>query len=556
MEIKPEHLKKYKDIVTLIIKYGDEDVLKLKDFEKDSATKDVKEPIEKAEGLAKDLEEMGPAFIKLGQLLSTRPDFLPKVYIDELSKLQDKVEPFSYEEVEQILLEEIGVRISKAFEEFDTKPLAAASLGQVHFAKLLDGRPVAVKIQRPNIKEKILIDLEALQNIAESLDKYTDVGRTFEFRNILKEFRSTLLMELDYEQEAENLKTISRNLEKYDTIAIPEPVDDYTTSKVLTMSFIEGKKITGLSPLIKLEIDGEKLAEDLFKAYLDQVLVDGFFHADPHPGNVFLTNDRRIALLDLGMVAHLDPKMQENLLKLLINLAEGKGSEVAEKGLQISSVGEDINRERYIEQVTEFVSRYTGTTLESIKVGRMILELTQIAADNGIRTSNILTMLGKALLNLDEIGNTLAPEFNPTKVIKNHSQSLLEKQMLKNLSPGNLFTSVLETTEFIKELPHRLNSVLDAIVNNKFQIKVKAFEEDVLMKQLQKIANRITLGLVLAALIIGAALMMNIETEFTIFGYPGLAVILFLIAAGFGFALTFSIMFKDKIEKLKNRKRD
>jgi len=257
--------------------------------ESEGASAQVADP--QATELADDLEKMGPTFVKLGQLLSTRPDFLPQPYIDALSRLQDKVEPFSYEKVERIVSGELGARMSKAFSNFDPTPIAAASLGQVHRASLRDGRPVAVKVQRPAVRERITEDLAALDEIAEFFDKHTEMGKRYEFQRILEDFRKGILRELDYKQEARNLTVLVENLKSFDKIVLPSPVEDYTTSHVLTMDYIRGSKVTSLGPLAGMEMDGGALAEQLFKAYLKQILVDGFFPCRPPPRQRVL--DRR-----------------------------------------------------------------------------------------------------------------------------------------------------------------------------------------------------------------------------------------------------------------------
>ena len=254
---------------------------------------------------------MGPTFIKIGQLLASRSDLLPEAYLKPLERLQDNIKPFSFEEVEQIILTELGARVSKAFSEFDPKPIAAASLGQVHFAALRDGRKVIVKVQRPEIRKQIAEDFEVLTQIAEFLDAHTEFGRRYRFITVLEEFRMTIQQELNYEREAQNLFTLGENLKEFEKIWIPQPVMDYTTRSVLTMDYVQGRKITALSPLTKLDLDGAPLAEELFKAYLKQIMVDGIFHADPHPGNVFLTDDGHIALIDLGMVGHVAPSCRK-----------------------------------------------------------------------------------------------------------------------------------------------------------------------------------------------------------------------------------------------------
>jgi ubiquinone biosynthesis protein len=543
LSLAPDKLKKYKNIAALLIKYSGDSSLKDPELDhEETSDTDGKAP----DQLVKDLEELGPTYIKLGQLLSTRPDFLPTPYIEALSKLQDDVEPFTFEEVEKIIEEELNVRLSKAFSEFNSEPIAAASLGQVHHAVLRNGTEVAVKVQRPGIKKIIIEDLEALADISSTLDKHTEMGRKFAFHDILDEFKKTLLNELDYLKEAQNLIQLKNNLRKYENILIPDPVKDYTTSKVLTMSYIKGTKVTKISPLARLEIDGASLATDLFRAYLDQVLVDGFFHADPHPGNVFITEDHKIALIDLGMVARVDPELREKLLKLLLNVSEGKGNETAKICLELGIPLEHFDKDKFFHDVSDFVTRYQDASLDEIKVGRVVVELARLSSENGIRSSPELTMLGKTLLNLDEIGKTLEPSFNPNQEIKNHAQSIMQKHMLKNLSPGNIFSSVLEANEFIQKLPGRLNAFFDNISENKFIVKVDAFDENNLTENLQKIANRIAMGLILAALIIGAALMMSVQTEFTIFGYPGIAMLLFFIAGAFGFGLVISIMLNDR----------
>src|SRR6266487_5251485 len=334
VSLKAERLKRYKDVLLLLVKYGRSDLVKQAgldhEIELDQNSLAV---VPEAKELAADLEKLGPTFIKLGQLLSTRADLLPEPYLEALARLQDQIEPFPFQEVERIVSGELGVRISKAFTDFDREPLAAASLAQVHRAYMRDGRAVVVKVQRPHIREQIVEDLEALNEVAHFIDAHTELGKRYEFENMLLDLRRSLLRELDFKLEASNLLTIAANLREFVHIVIPEPVEDFTTSRLLTMEYIPGKKITSLSPLRLLEIDGIALAEDLFHAYLKQVLVDGLFHADPHPGNIFLADDDRIALLDLGMVERLLPGFQSKLLRLLLAISEGRGEEAAEIAL-------------------------------------------------------------------------------------------------------------------------------------------------------------------------------------------------------------------------------
>jgi ubiquinone biosynthesis protein len=549
ISLKPEHLKRYKDIAWLLLKYGRSDVVKQAGMD---ASIDVEEVItdkaqaQEAEEFAKDIEKLGPTFIKLGQLLSTRPDILPPAYMQALSRLQDNVEAFSFADIEEIITSELGVRISKAFSEFDADPIAAASIGQVHRARMRDGREVVVKVQRPKIREHILKDLEALAEISELIDNHTEVGQRYEFQTMLEEFRKSILRELDFRLEANNLITLHRNLAEFDSIEVPLPIEDFTTSRVLTMEHVRGKKITALSPLERIELDGDKLADELFHAYMKQLLVDGFFHADPHPGNVFLTDKGKIALLDLGMAARIAPGLQEKLLQLLLAISENHPDEAATLALQIGEIKTGFDEPTFRRQVADLIAQNQDSNLAEIQVGRIVLEVTKMSGENALRMPQELTMLGKALLNLDQVSHTLAPNFNPNEAIRKNAATIMQRRMLKSLSPGNIFVGVLEMKDFVQRLPGRFNKILDKLADNQMKVKVDAIDEVKLMEGLQKIANRITLGLVLAALIVSAAMLMNVPTTFRIFGYPGLAMMFFLAAATGGVILVFNILFGDE----------
>jgi ubiquinone biosynthesis protein len=547
LSLSPKHFALYKSVLLLLAKYGHGDLVK------DAPV--VDDPLDYGPGpqvppeateLAADLEKLGPTFIKLGQLISTRADFVPPSYMEALSRLQDHVEPFSFAEVEAIVAVEVGARLSKAFAEFESTPMAAASLGQVHRAMLRDGRRVAVKVQRPNVRERVSDDLEAMQEIAELLDAHTKAGRRYGFTEMVEELRKSLLRELDYRQEAANLRSLGEKLRGFSRIVVPQPIDDYSTGRVLTMDYIAGRKVTKVSPLARIDLDGEGLAEELFRAYLQQILVDGFFHADPHPGNVFLTDDGRIALLDLGMVARIGPSLQDRLLKLLLAIAEGQSEKAADTAIQIGEAKDDFDEMQFRRRMAEVVGQQQGATVGNMQVGRVVMDVKQIAADCGIRIPSELTMLGKTLLNLDLVGRTLAPQFDPNQSIRNNAADILHRRTMKGLSPGNLFGALLEAKELIEKLPTRLNQFLELVSTNKLKIEVDAIDEDLLMSGLEKVANRITLGLILAALIMGAAMLMRIETTFRIFGYPGFAIVFFLLASAGGIALAVQILRSDR----------
>ncbi|MET0399284.1 MAG: AarF/UbiB family protein [Longimicrobiaceae bacterium] len=552
ISLRGEHLKRYVEIGRLLVKYGRSDLVRDAGMEDILREEDGELPAAAADHttvageLADDLERLGPTYIKLGQLLSTRADLLPAPYVEALSRLQDDVAPFPYAEVERIVTTELGVRMSRAFMDFDPEPLAAASLGQVHRARLRDGTEVAVKVQRPGIREQIVTDLDALEDIAEFLDRHTQAGRRYGAADLLVEFRKTLLAELDYRTEAQNLATLGENLRDFARIVVPCAVQDYTTSRVLTMGYVPGKKVTQLSPLARMEMDGSALAEELFRAYLKQILVDGFFHADPHPGNVFITPDFRIGLIDVGMVGRVAPEMQERLLKLLLSVSEGRGEEAADTAVRIGTTRTGMDEARFTREVTALVTGMQGATARDIQVGRIVMEMTRAAAENGILLPAELSTLGKTLFALDQVGRTLDPDFDPNASIRRNAAEIMRQRMLKQASPAAMFSTLLETNELVQRLPRRLNTILENMAENQFRIGVDAIDEKQLMAGLQKIANRITLGLVLAALILGAALLMRVETSFRILGYPGLAILLFLAAVVGGVLLVLNIVLHDE----------
>jgi predicted unusual protein kinase regulating ubiquinone biosynthesis (AarF/ABC1/UbiB family) len=541
ISLRPEHLKRYKDLGALFIKYGRSDL----GGDSEEAAVAPASP-ETAEQLTADLEDLGPTYVKLGQVLSTRADLLPPAFLDALARLQDKVGPFPYEDVEAIVTAELGVRISKAFATFEEKPMAAASLGQVHRATLRDGREVVVKVQRPGIRETILQDLDALDQIAAFAEGHSQAGKQYQLALMAEEFRNTILRELDYRLEARNLVTLARNLKDFDRIVVPCPIEDYTTSRVLTTTYVRGQKITSLSPLARTELDGSVLAEQLFRAYLQQILVDGFVHADPHPGNVFLTEDDRIALLDLGMVAHVTSSMQEKLLQLLLAVSEGRPDDAATVAIEIGQVLPGFDESGFRRRVAGLVAQIKDESVGQIRVGKIVLQLARMSGESGIRVPSELMMLGKTLLNLDQVGRALDPEFDPNASIRRNSADLTRLRLRKTLSPANLLSALMEVRDFAERLPGRINKILDTVASNGLQVKVDAIDEKLLIEGIQKIANRITVGLILAALIVSAAMLMRVETTFRILGYPGLAILFFLAAAGGGVALMLTILLSDR----------
>ena len=504
--MKPHHVNRYRQIAMLLMRHGRGDIVRSSGLE-DLVSEEELDPGDAAaaESLADDLEAMGPTFVKLGQLLSSRVDLLPPAYIDALSRLQDDVEPFSFAEVEEIVSTELGVRLSRAFSRFEDKPLAAASLGQVHRAALRDGREVVVKVQRPGVRRRVLDDMEILGELADFVEAHVEQGRRYALGDLLEEFRTSLVDELDYRREARNLVTLRDLLADRPSIVVPSPYDDYTTSRVLTMEFVEGKKVTDLGPLRMLDLDGAALADDLFGAFVQQVLVSGVFHADPHPGNVLITPDDRLALIDVGMVGRVTVPVREQLVKLFMALASGRPDEVSRIARTLGQELPDFDEPAFDRAVTQVVARATETSIADLDTGAVVLELARRSADAGLRMTPELSMLGKAMLNLDQVAATLDPDFRPQEALERHTAAAMRAGM--QTSPASVLASLMEAKEFVEALPGRVNRAMDAVAGGRFEMRIKAFDEVEFLRGLHKLANVIAAGLVLAALMVGAALL-------------------------------------------------
>jgi ubiquinone biosynthesis protein len=529
-----ERLSRYSEFARFVAKYGRAD------------------PVEHGVGsgidtgqLACDVERLGPTFIKLGQILSTRADLLPPAYAEALTRLQDAVEPFPYVDVVRLVEEELHVRVSKAFASFAEVPIAAASLGQVHRAVLRDGREVAVKVQRPGVREQVRLDLETLDDVASLLERFSRVTRSVDVGAVLEQFRQTILAELDYEQEARNMAALAHNLRDVAQLVVPLPVNGYSTGRVLTMDYIAGTKITAVGGVEWTEVDGAALADGLFRAYLQQILVDGFFHADPHPGNVLLTSDRRLGLVDVGMIGRLSGPLQERLFRLLLAIADGDDTEAARLAVAIGEPREGFDEASMRRSVTALVAQNGHAAAHTLNVGRVMLDLAGSGYRFGLRMPSELPLLGKTLLNLHDIGLVLDRDFDVNDALRRHATALMRRRMMKSVRPTHWLSAALEVRELAARLPERANRILEALAANDLRLKVEVIDHGSIIDGLQKVANRIALGAVLAALIIGAAMLMQVRTAFTILGYPGLAILLFLAAVAGGVWLVWTILSSD-----------
>lgn len=501
-----------------------------------------------SEALANDLEKLGPTFVKLGQLLSTRADFLSEENLKALERLQDQVEPVPFELIRERLQAELKAPVDSIYQFIDPEPLAAASLGQVHRARFHNGREVIVKVQRPNIEERVEKELKVLAEVSQTLEKHSNRAQRYRFVEIVEELSRSLKRELDYRTEEKNLSEIASQLEDSELIFVPRSYPEYTTKGVLTMDYVEGEKLPahGASELVGLR--GPALAEELFRVYLTQVLYHGTYHADPHPGNILITPDRRLCLLDLGMVGNMPGSLQIVLARLLLAIAEEDGEAAAETALDASGRAETADESKFRREIAELVAGYHRQPLSEMMAGRLILKITEAAGDNGILIPYELTMLAKTLMNLDQIGCRLDPDFNPSLALREQITPILQRRLKRDLNPKLLLDSYLEARTLAKDGPRLANNILQDLERGTFTLRIDAIDERELLVSFQKIANRIGMSLIIGALILGASLMMGADVEGpTLLGFPLFSMICFLLAAGGGVSMLYSIYRQDRL---------
>ena len=553
--LKTRNIGAYRDLLILFTKYGRKDFrlsLDPKDLIVADETTAEMEPdvARRAEAFAKALKEMGPTYVKFGQVLSTRPDIVPPEYIAALESLQDDVEPFSFAEVERIVEEELKVRISKAFESFESTPLAAASLGQVHRAVLRDGREVVVKVQRPNVRDQVRHDLEVFTDIATTIEQHGEIGRKMNLVGAIEQARITLMNELNYEQEARNTEILRRNLAEFPQIYIPTVINDMTTSRVLTSEHIRGRKVSKLTPLQIIDHDYAELAATLTRAYLKQICVDGIWHSDPHPGNVFVRdledNQAEVVLLDFGMVSRISHEFQDEIIKLLLAVSSNRGAEVADACVRISEVEERFDAMRFVHQISTLVAAFHDLDVRQINVGQLIFNVIALANRNELKAPAELAMLAKTLMHLDGVTRRLDPEYNPHTVIRDYAERLMVQKLAQKFAPRNFYPALLDLNQLALDLPHRAREIIDQTAAGRLSFSLKLMQAEQFLAGIHKVANRITVGVIIAALLIASSMMMRVPTHAQLFGYPALAMIGYLLAAIAGLYLVVSTLIRDR----------
>jgi len=591
MLLSPAHLPRIAAIVGLFTRFGLRDVARQQglialvgDDETELPPEELAERHEQAIGFRKRLVELGPAYVKLGQVLSTRPDLLPEPYIEELKRLQDDVGPISLEEVEQTIQEELGGRLSKLFATFDPEPLGTASLGQVHAATLREGREVIVKVQRPGIRASLAEDLEFFHDLAEFMAAHTGVGARVDVIGVIQQLERALADELDYRVEARNAASFRKMLAEFPRLLVPKVIEAYTTERVLTMERVHGLKVDCVPPVARLEHDFTPVADELTRAYLKGITIDGFFHADPHPGNVFVvlpgaTNprtpaqvarddrretarvgvtplarleadavasaspeprdvDARLALVDFGMTARLSSTMREMATRLLMALGDQRGDDVAATLIEMGEPSSDFDRVGYTREIAALVARNLELTAAEVKAGRVLFDILDVSYRSGLRLPAELTLLAKALFNLDGVTRALAPGYMPFDTIREYGNQIAMARAQRDMSPRRIYQIAMESGDFLAALPHRLDKITQRIANNDLQTKVEVPQIPSLIVALQKVANRIFSGLVLAGLLVASAMLLP---YWRARGTAG-----FIVAALLGLYIVLAIMVSDR----------
>lgn len=488
--------------------------------------------------LRKTLERLGPTFVKFGQVLSVRPDLLPKDYIRELEKLQDKVPAFPFSEVKKIVENELKKPIHKIFPKFEETPIASASISQVHKAVLKNSNVVAVKIQRPNAEQIMREDIEIMLHIASLIEKHIEKIRKYEPVNIVRAFEDWTKDELDFELEARNAKIFALNFKDDPDIIIPNIYDDYTTGKIITMGFIDGTELNNIK-ILKNELKKRKVNPDLiikkgFDAILTQVFLHGFFHADPHPGNILVTKDNKIAFVDFGITGRFDEDLKEKTTDLLYSLVFHDVDKFTDTLIRMGM--DDIDKLRFKEELRTIIEPLQVSSMEDIKLSNVIEDVLHISMEHKLRMPKEFVLFGKTLITLEGIGL----KYNPRFRLIDSTRPFVEKLMLRKLNPVNIFNNFaknsLKLKRFIETFPDETTKALRKI--QKGTIKVDVSETDIkkLAVEIDRSSNRIAYSFLIAAFIITGALTVNVDLGINIFN---LSIISFL---SFSFAVLFAIM--------------
>jgi ubiquinone biosynthesis protein len=486
------------------------------------------------------MEELGPTFVKLGQVLATRPDIFPPSWIDEFAKLQDHVPPVAFAELLPGLESALGRSPFEVFRDLQTEPAAAASIAQVHMAKLQDGTPVVLKIRRPNIEEKIDADLRLLSHLGRLVESEFPEAKRFQPGKIIAQFSKSLRRELDLAMEGRNTDRFARNFAEDETVEFARIHWDYTSEALLVMDYIDGIPGNDLQQAREAGLDLRLMGERGANAVLKMVLIDGFFHADPHPGNVFYLPGNRLAIIDCGMVGRITLDRRDEIADLLAALVS-RDIETLRDILVIWAGDVPIDEDKLSADVDEFICNYDSAPLKQVRFSALLNDLTTIMRENHLSVPPDLTMLFKALITLEGLGRQLDPDFQ----IVGHLTPFVKKIIIDRYMPANLYKrgkrGAANVLDALTGLPRDVSQVLREAGRGRLRLNLELKRLDHFGHQLDHSTNRLTLGLITAALIVGSSIVMTVKGGPTLFGLPAFGFMGFFLAFVIGIMLLISV---------------
>ncbi|RME67416.1 MAG: AarF/ABC1/UbiB kinase family protein [Nitrospirae bacterium] len=491
--------------------------------------------------------ELGPSFIKLAQVLSSRPDLITERYAREFSKLQDRVPPFGFEEVKKTIEEDFKQPLEKLFREIDPEPVAAASIAQVHYATLWDGSEVVVKVQRPGIEDIIERDIVIMQTIANLMIRYMPETEFMNPVGIVNEFSRTIRHELDFREEAKNLCRFRRNFEGHPDVYFPKLYPELVSRRVIVMERLEGTKIDDLEVLDELGHDRAELARKGVAIYFKMFLEDGFFHGDPHPGNIFVLSDGRLGLVDFGIVGFLTPELQEAIATVLVALVRKDFDTIIDQYIKIGLVREDMDitafRREFKADMIDLLMPLYDMPISEIDLTKYLEIVIQLAIKHKLQVPSDLLLMDKCMLILENIGRQLDPNFNFMTVVEPYAEKLIRGRFSPRRIYDLLETETKEIVDLAVQGPRQLRSLIKKTLNDNLHINLSHEGLDRLMRDIDRSTNRLAFSIVLAAIILASSILTisGIGGK-TFFGIPMLGLIGFTVAAVFGFWLLISII--------------
>jgi len=500
------HIKRYKDVAKVLTHHGfglfveEMGLLHMLSLPKRLFTDTEKiDPVTVGARIRQVIEELGPTYVKIGQIASTRADIIPVEILKELEKLQDNVPSFSFEQVTRIIEDELGSPLKEIFSWIDEEAIAAASIGQVHRAQLRTGEMVAVKVQRPGIRTIIETDLEILLDLATLAEHRMERMERLQLRDVVEEFAKSLRNELDYSIEARNAEKIEKQFKKDSTIHIPAIYWDYSTRIVLTLEFVEGLKINQLEEIEEMGYDCKAIAEHLVRALFHQVLIEGFFHADPHPGNIFLLRNGVISFIDFGMVGRLTLDMKENFASMIIAMMRQNTESMIKAILRIGIVPDEVNLPLLTNDVDELREKYVDVPMSRISLGEAISDLFTVALRHRIRIPSDFTLLAKCFLTLEGIVEKLDPQLSMMDMAQPFGIRLLKERYRPGTIADRIWHNLTDYSDLLVDLPKQLKDLMGKLVKGRIRLEVSVPELDIFLRKLDRITNQISFSIVLLA---------------------------------------------------------